>query len=121
MIPQDNLPERLDQPNPLSGDAALFDMYMAVLDTVLAKPEIVIALKEFELSSSRLRIEMMIGAGAVLRSAAPQFAEYEKAFARHLETEGDPRLLTYRSRRDAIRLVRLLAGYAVNNQPMHAW
>lgn len=112
MIPKDNPTTSQDQSNPLSRDLALFDMYVAVLDVVLSKPEIVIAINEFELSGAGLRIEMMIRAGPVLRSAASEFAAYEEALARHAEVEGDPGLLTYRSRRDGIRLLRLLAGRA---------
>lgn len=97
----------LDQSNPLSVDIALFDMYMTAVDAVLSRPEIVIAIDEFELSAPRLRAEMMTGAGPVLRSALPEFAAYEEAFAREAEVNGDPGLITYGWRLGVTRLARL--------------
>ncbi len=97
----------LDQSNPLSVDIALFDMYMTAVNAVLSRPEIVIAIDEFELSAPRLRAEMMTGAGPVLRSALPEFAAYEEAFAREAEVNGDPGLITYGWRLGVTRLARL--------------
>jgi len=98
---------RPDQSNPLSRDIALFDMYLVAVDAVLSRPEIVIAIDEFELSAPRLRAGLMTGAGPVLRSAAPEFAAYEEAFTREVQVNGDPGLIAYGWRREVARLARL--------------
>src|SRR5262245_2708336 len=82
-------------------------MYLVAVDAVLSRPEIVIAIDEFELSAPRLRAGLMTGAGPVLRSAAPEFAAYEDAFAREAQVNGDPGLIAYGWRREVAKLARL--------------
>lgn len=100
---------KLDQSNPLSSDLALFDMYLTALDAALSRPEVLIALDEFGLSSAALRVELVADAGLVLRTAVPEYAAYEEAFARAADAYGDPGLLTYGWRRQATRQARLHA------------
>jgi hypothetical protein len=101
------------QANPLSDDPVLLDMYMAALNAVFAEPEIVVAFGEFGLSAARLRVQMLSGAGRVLRTAVPEFAAYEEALTRSATTFGiDPKLIPYGSRRNLTSFLRLLVGSA---------
>jgi hypothetical protein len=59
----------LDQSNPLSSDLALFDMYLTALDAALSRPEVLMALDEFGLSSAKLRSELVAGAGPGTRQS----------------------------------------------------
>jgi len=111
MAVKDTPAAELGQLNPLSGDLALFDMYLTALDAALSRPEIVIAIDEFGLSAAMLRGELAAGAGVVLRTV-PEFAAYEEAFARAAEADGDPGLITFGWRREVTRQARLQARNA---------
>lgn len=61
----------------LSGDSALFDMYMSALDSVLEEPEIRSALDDLSLSGATLRMKMVGEAEQVLSAAPQEDAEYK--------------------------------------------
>ena len=65
--------------NPLFRDHELFQMYMNALDAVLAAPDVRRSFDEFGLAAGIVRINMVLNAQRVLRTAPLQFAEYQNA------------------------------------------
>ncbi|WP_169982431.1 hypothetical protein [Microbispora sp. H10836] len=70
------------EPNPLSEDPALFDMYMTALDRVMARPEIRSALADLRLPGSAVRSRLLVGAHRVLSLAPDEYAAYRAELSR---------------------------------------
>jgi hypothetical protein len=74
--------------NPLSGDSALFDMYLSALDLVLGKPEIRSAFDDFGVSPHTLRMRMISEADRVLGAVPEEYAAYTAVAEGELGTSG---------------------------------
>jgi hypothetical protein len=74
--------------NPLSGDSALFDMYLHALDHVLAEPEVLRACADFGLSANTLRMKMLSEGGRVLGAASDEYAAYKAVADGELRISG---------------------------------
>jgi hypothetical protein len=96
----------------LSGDPALFDMYMSALDSVLAEPEIRSALDDLSLSGVTLRMKMISEAERVLSAVPQEYSEYKAVANAEIGHRGTARKL--RPEVEAIRreLNRLLISAA---------
>ena len=99
-------------PASLSGDPALFDMYMSALDSVLAEPEIRSALDDLSLSGATLRMKMVSEAQRVLSAVPQEYSQYKAVANAELGHQGTARKL--RPEVEAIRreLNRLLISAA---------
>jgi energy-coupling factor transporter ATP-binding protein EcfA2 len=77
----------------LSGDPALFDLYMKALDFVLAEPEIRSALDDFGLSGAKLRMKMVSQAEHVLSTVPQEYAAYKDVADGELDYRGTAKRL----------------------------
>jgi len=105
-------PDARGAPSSLSGDPALFDMYMSALDSVLAEPEIRSALDDLSLSGATLRMKMVGGAERVLSAAPQEYAEYKAVSNAELGYRGAARKLPPEVEAIRRELNRLLIGAA---------